>query len=266
MTRVNNGAISAYIINNMISALNVSASCAPYEDAGMENVQGSYRYLSYSSYPMFNGVISDKSIEKNPHQHFVDTTEFFSSKNVPFIWWWVQANPIPENVKTELERFNLQSLGTFLGVALKLDNLKSVENTTVIKEVTTEAEYQIFIDIVSQIFELNEAAKNDFTVLFGAYGHNGVFKHYLAYQEGQSASAVTAYVEDNVVGIYNCATLPQFQKHGLCTALIYNAVQEAKLKNCKYAIAQLMTTAMAKGLMEKMGFNVYCEIFPYSGG
>ncbi len=56
------------------------------------------------------------------------------------------------------------------------------------------------------------------------------------------------------------------QKHGLCTALGIKALEDAKAQGCKYAISQLMASAMAGGIAKKAGFQTYCEFLPFLGG
>ncbi|KTC77063.1 hypothetical protein [Legionella brunensis] len=53
------------------------------------------------------------------------------------------------------------------------------------------------------------------------------------------------------------------QKKGLCSSLAQTAIHDALALNCEYAISQLMATAMAKGLSERMGAKHYCRLLPF---
>lgn len=253
------------VISNLVNVASIAVKFSPHKGAGIENLQESLRFYSGSENPLFNGVFGDKDVADNPHQHFSEITQFFSSKNVPFIWWGISQSSLPQNIKSELDNFGFQSLGDCLGIVKELDDITpvSLPKNVKIKEVLTEEEYQDYVNITTEQFQILGSAKSDFGLMYKSYGPAGFFKHYLAYYEDKPVATVTSYINDNVVGLYCGATLPSAQKKGICTVLLMYAMLEAKKLGCQTAIAQLIAPGMAKGITEKLGFTTCCVLLPF---
>ncbi len=119
------------------------------------------------------------------------------------------------------------------------------------------------ISVVCDVFQLSDSIGRDLAEMYKSYGPDGKFTHYVGLQDNEIVATGTTYIDGKVVGLYNGATLAKVQKSGFCTALIQAAIKDAIKLNCEYAIAQLMTPGMAKGLTQKMGFKQYCNLLPY---
>jgi hypothetical protein len=156
-------------------------------------------------------------------------------------------------------------MGEFAGVLVDLREIKSQpqEKQITVREVQNEAEYRTFIEILGEGFQLSKEIQKDFFNLLSSYGEKGLFRHYLGYWDGQVGSAITSFPHEGVVGVYNGTTLHDFRKRGLLTALLQRALMDGKSSGCKHGIGQLMSTAMAKGACEKIGFKKVCQILPF---
>lgn len=185
---------------------------------------------------------------------------------MPFIWCWVQQEEIPTEIKQELDTQGFQFLGNFSGIAAKLDQIKLHavhDNKIKVRQVNNKEEYKKFIMIIGDVFQLSDSIKKDMENMYQSYGQNGEFKHYLGFYADEPVSALTSYIDGNVVGFYNGATLPKAQKKGVCSALAQHIIQDAIKDGCEYGVSQLMAPAMAQGLSEKMGFKNYCTLLPF---
>lgn len=254
------------IIDNLIQVMTIAAQYSSNNHSGVEDLDGSLRYCSGCEFPFFNGVFNNhrnsKLVIKDELEPIID---FFTDKKLPFIWWWTQQSEIPEEIKLNLDENGFQFLGDFLGIAAKLDEMEfsSTNNKIEIGIVSTHKEYELFLNIMCHVFQMSEFIKNDLKEMYQSYGPQGKFKHYIGYYLGEPVSTLTTYMDGQIVGLYNGATLADFQKNGICSALAHHAIKEAMALNCKYAVSQLMTPGMAKGLSDKMGAKTYCILRPY---
>lgn len=261
--------ITSNIINSLIDVMNIAVQYSGHNQAGIKDLNGSLRYFSGCEFPFFNGVFNNYN-NQAPYlkDNLASITHFFSENHKPFIWWWLQNTEIPSDVKSELDVNGFQCLGDYLGIAARLDqvNLNFNNNNVKINRVISSDEYNSFLDIICEVFQLSDSVKNDLGSMYQSYGTNGKFIHYLALYGNKPIATVTSYINGKTLGLYNGATLPNFQKNGACSHLIQNAIKEAMNQGCDYAVAQLMAPGMAKGLTEKIGFKHYCTLLPFFKG
>ena len=261
----NNNSIAISTINNLISLVIETIHYSSRKEAQTKQTNGSIQYFTGSDYPLLNGVFADKNIGEDYQHHFTKMTEYFSSKKVPYIWWWAHQSNIPETVKQELDSQGFQFIGNYYGISIDLNDMQPVVHSDkiTVKKVSTEEEYKTYLNVLSEVMQLSDSVTQDFAELFSSYGANGKFQHYLGYYDGTPASTLTTFTVDTTVGCYCGTTLSAFQKQGLCTAVATYALMEAKQQGCEYAVAQLMADAMAKGLTEKIGFKECCQMLPF---
>lgn len=258
--------ISGNIIDNLVKVMSIASKNSLHKASGIEEFNNSLRYFTGCEFPFFNGVFNHY---KNNELELIDnldkTTQFFTDHNTPFIWWWTQQTEIPTKIKTCLDMNDFQFLGDFQGVAANLNEIKCVtpDERIEIGVVNNEKEYQLFLDILCEVFQMSETVKSDLKAIYCSYGPQGKFRHYLGYYAGEPVATLTSYIDGSVVGLYNGTTLTNFQKHGLCTLLADFAIKEATLSGCHYAVSQLMAPGMAKGLSEKIGFQTHCQLLPF---
>lgn len=263
---MNNELIIKNIISNLIEVMSIATQFSTHAESGVKDLQGSFQYFSGCEFPFFNGVFNNYK-NKNPgiQDNLAEITEFFERKNTPFIWWWLHQSELPIEIKSDLDDKGFQFLGEFSGIAAKLDqvNLNFNADNIKIKCVENNEEYNIFLTITCDVFQLSDLIKKDLFDMYHSYGPNGKFIHYLGFYENEPVATLTSYKADKVVGLYNGATLAKAQKNGLCSILVQNAIKEAINLGCEYAVAQLMAPSMAKGLADKLGFKNYCSLFPF---
>lgn len=253
------------IISNLMGLMNVLSQSSSHQDAGINDQQGYLRYFTGCSYPFFNGVfnhnypsVSSGSIQSN--------LTFFAEKKSSFVWWWTNSTAIPAATKAELESNGFEFAGDFLGIASKLDEMSiaPIDNRIRIVTVHNAEEYQLFINIVCEIFQIPDTDKSNVMSMFQSYGDEGKFYHYLGYYLDQPVATLTCYIDQQkTVGFYNGATLPVARKHGVCSALSQYAAEKAMSLGCEYAVSQLMTSGMAKNLSVAKGAKTYCTLQPF---
>lgn len=261
-----NEVISSSIIDNLIKVVRIATQNALHKASGIEELNSSLRYFTGCEFPFFNGIFNDyKNNELALIDNLEKATEFFTDQDTPFIWWWTQQTEISTKIKACLDMKGFQFLGDFLGIAANLNEIKCAKpgERIEIGVVDNEKEYQFFLDILCEVFQMSETIKSDLKAMYSSYGPQGKFRHYLGYYESVPVATLTSYIDGSVVGLYNGATLANVQKHGLCSSLANYAIKEAISSGCQYAVSQLMTPGMAKGLSEKMGFQTHCQLRPF---
>lgn len=258
--------ITDKIINNMLSFFEKAIPLALHQDAGVNFIDQSMWYLSGSEFPLFNGVFNKTSLdETNTKSYFSNFTQFFLNQGTPFTWWWTSQEPVPTFIQQELEAHGFNSLGIYECLAVQLDTIQlmDIPDYIDVKEVSSAQDYDLFIQIIGDVFHLSEAIKLDFKNMLRAYGKNELFRHYLGYCDGQAVTTMTSYIKDDVVGLYTGATLEKFQKQGVASAVGQFAMADAIKNGCEIAVTQLMAPGMAKGVCEKMGAKTFGRLIPF---
>lgn len=263
---MDNNYLNQQIISNLIDFVKTATSFSSHNEAAVFEEEGSLYYFTGCEFPFFNGVFNNF---KNKNELIRDDLQkiinFFSKKRTPFIWWWIQQDNLPSEIKYELESLGFQLLGELSGIGTNLHNVNLDQSNDLIKvkSVENEADYRIFMDILSEAFEFNNSIKKDMTYLYNSYREDGKFRHYLGFYQDKPVSTLTGFIKDKTIGFYNGATLASAQKQGVCTALGQHLIRAALVGKCEYGISQLMVSGMAKGLSEKMGFKKHCRLLAF---
>ncbi len=253
------------IISNLISVMTAAVQFSDHEGAELDHLHGSLQYYSGCGYPLFNGIFHNYKQMPDASANLDTAIHYFSERAIPFIWWWLDQAAIPNDISHELGAKGFSHLGDFQLMAAPIEKTYSenISEKIQIKKIDNDQDYQIFLGIICEVFNLCDSIRQDFAAMYQSYGGHGKFIHYLGYIDGIPAATGTVFMEGNIAGLYNGATLPQARQNGLCSALIINAMREAKLAGCEYAVTQLMANAAAKSLCEKIGFKNYGCIKPY---
>jgi len=78
---------------------------------------------------------------------------------------------------------------------------------------------------------------------------------YLAYVDGQPASAALSFARDRVLGIFGTATLPAFRRRGLQSAIVAKAMNDGR-DNSDLVIATVEPGSISQRTFERLGFQV----------
>ncbi|MBX7133848.1 MAG: GNAT family N-acetyltransferase [Fimbriimonadaceae bacterium] len=70
--------------------------------------------------------------------------------------------------------------------------------------------------------------------------------------DGELASAMTLFVHEEIAGVYDVVTRPEFRNRGAATAVLTMALAFARERGCR--VAALQSHKKAVGLYERMGF------------
>ena len=223
--------------------------------AFQKNTDDSFYYSSGINYAPCNGVmhskdgvISEQAIER--------AFEFFHIRKLPFIWWTSSKN---------LEKKGFQFGGILKGIALDISNERKLNPPAAsllrVRIISAKEDLSAFASIAVKGFGMNLGLLEQFQAVHTAGMENGEQVHFLALFEDVPVGTATLSTSDSSAGIWNLATLSEYRKRGVGTALVASALAEAKKLHYKHVMAILMPKRMAWGLFSKLGFKEVCP-FP----
>lgn len=258
------------IIGNLINFIEFAGKIRlKHNNVLVKNSDNSLRLDATTQYPLFNGIFDFHNNENNLRMQLEDAITYFNTKQQPFAWWWLQNNPIPKHMEKILHETGFTSAGEYSGIMLDLLNFndyQALPSNVIIKPIKSNEDYETYCHILFETFQIQEPIKTEMYEMLQPSSVDLPFVHYLGFYDHEPVGIVTAYIEDDIVGLYCGATLPKARKRGVCTALIAKALQDAKLQGCKIALAQLMAKNMAARVTTSMGFKTACSFTPYVYG
>lgn len=231
------------------------AAFSPLPGADFQVNQQSLFYATGLDYAPCNGIVEKDLSRPLTNEEIDDAIRFFSSKNLPFIWW--------SSAKI-LESKNFQFGGILTGVALDLSKELPTQQEPVhikIKKVESIKDLQAFTSLAA-VFALTPKATQQWLDLNIALLQKNKQINFLAFYHEIPVGTVTLATEGPYVSIWNLVTLAEYRKRGIGTALVQAALQEAKSLKCDHAMAILMPKGMASGIFAKLGFKDVIE-FPF---
>lgn len=244
------------VMQGRLDGLRAGSVCSPLDGAIFQENEDNAFYAWGINYVCGNGVI-EKDVNRIPTDEEIDAAiEFFSSKNLPFSWW--------SSAKV-LEEKGFQFAGNLSGIALDISQElppkpEHIEHLT-IKIIDGEAEVLAFSELAGQASAMHpDAIEEWFSVNMGVMNQQEMI-HFMAYLDEKPVGTVTLSISPTAAGIWSLATLPEYRKAGIGSALVHAALVEAKRRDYSHVMAMVMPKGMSSGLFNKLGFKDFCP-FP----
>lgn len=89
------------------------------------------------------------------------------------------------------------------------------------------------------------------------------FSSYVGYVHGEPVSTTAIVPSDGVLGVYNVATLPAYQRRGYGEAIMRHALADAQQRHGNGRVI-LQSTPMGLKLYERMGFRTVTKVSVYA--
>jgi predicted transcriptional regulator YdeE/GNAT superfamily N-acetyltransferase len=251
------GALLQSVIQGRFDTFRSGSVCSSLPEAAFKETDQNYLYAWGMDYVCGNGII-EKNGERIPTEEEIDRViEYFSSKNLPFMWW--------SSAKI-LETKGFQFGGIFTGIALDISqgvpSKPTASSDLKIKIVESDTELKSFTNLAANAFALSPKATEQWLALNHSVMKKNEQVHFMAYLNGVPVGTASLSLAPSSAGIWSLATLPEYRKHGIGSALVHAALVEAKKHYHNQVMAILMPKGMAWGVFTKMGFKAVYE-FPF---
>ena len=211
----------------------------------------------------FNTVSAARLAGMDPRRRIQSALEWFGAVRRPFSWW-VGPESEPAGLGRLLEAAGLAAAETELAMSAALPTLRlpdiSLDGLDV-RRARTSAELADFARVVSgtppdflvaRFYELAAPA---------LLAVESPLRCYVGYLNGAAVATSELAIGGGVVGIYNVATLEDYRRRGIGTALTVQPLIEARAEGYDRAILQ--AAAGGVGVYRRVGFEPFGQIVEY---
>lgn len=226
--------------------------------AHFEKINTVYRSLTGIPHPYNNAVIGAPDSKHN-WDHFINQQlDYFKKSKIPFVWY-VDENSNQEFIE-KLKSRNFKDIGIFQGVIGSLNYpipSPEIPNDCQLERVENEKALYEFNELVCAVFEISGVSKEMYkNVLWRAMqGNKPTMSHWIARKESKVVATVSTLIQNEIVSFWNGATIPEFRRKGLSTALRCLALKDSTAKGCQTGASYLMAEGLALGICKKLGYK-----------
>lgn len=219
-----------------------------------------FRIKSPLKHPLFNNILKTNVVQ-DVHRFVDSIVNDYKSQQIPFLWRiWDHDEPV-EIGSVLLENGAQQIPGTIL-MAINLDTFQPL--TPPLPELTIQT-----IGMKRDAVNFSQCACTSFGIPKQFLEPIGELIHkedpnivnFVGYVDDTVVSTATLYYRNGIAGIYNVATLLDFQGKGIGMDIMTALLLKAKLDG--YHTAILHATPAGLRLYEKLGFSKYGEMKEY---
>lgn len=214
-------------------------------------------YFSDADFPLYNGVLEEDLGSDLKDSDIEEVVLFFKSRQRSFCWW-------TSSKKLESKGFKLGGImkGVALDISQRLPIPSAIPDGLKIKIVQTEAQLHEFCRICTAVPRMGTHMIKHYENVCGLTMKQNEQLHFLAYLNDIPVATLTLTLSNESAGIWNAATLAEYRKNGIFTALVHAALLEANKRQYYLVTALLMPKGMAWGVFQGFGFKEVCT-FPF---
>jgi len=220
-----------------------------------------------AAFQMFNAAFPSEPVETQAEleARLGMTRSHFEEHGRPWSFWccedWL-APDLRRRLSRTCEGFGLRLSSELAGMVterieppaprLPALDIRRVESTRTLEDFRTVGSICFHVPIVwfSEVFDENVAARRRFVCWVG-------------YRDGVPIATAATVACDDVAGLYNVATLPNYRGRGCGEAITRYAIAAAMREN-KVERAVLQSTSQGLSLYQRMGFETVTRILVYN--
>lgn len=206
--------------------------------------------------PILNPVIRTKFPEQHASKIIDQIKTFYTSRNVPWVWYVGKSKITPQLVH-EFEEAGLHLIESAPRMAIELNSFKPFKNEIRVREVLNQEDFKDWSIPIRSGF----GGKDDrFAELLSKIpcGPGKAIRHYIAYDQTVPVSGCTITLSQFGAKLDNMATSVHMQKKGFATALLSKALLDVKEAGSQFCFLDSSEDGLA--LYTKMGFQVLDEL------
>ena len=175
--------------------------------------------------------------------------------------WLIGPKTRPADLGTYLENHNFTMRYQMAGMAIDtaiLPEIVPVPKNITIKTVDSEPMIRVWAEVVSKALWNGNAFE---PCLFESMIYNPNYKFYLAFLKEEAVAASMVLLSNDIATIDMVATMPEYRKLGIGTAMVITPLLYAREKG--YETGVLQASSSGEPVYQKIGFDEYCRFTVY---
>jgi GNAT superfamily N-acetyltransferase len=262
--------ISEMIENHMLTCFSWVFS-SPH--SRVEDTPEFLRLTSDVPHPMSNFVFRTHFPSQEVGAKIDEMIGFFKSRNLP-VTWLIGSGCKPADIGQHLVSHGLTWEVDVGGMTIDLKVMNedlAVPEDLIIKQVQNKADMDQYLIPFGKGFEFPDVVVDGWRKMDSSHGFGKRLPrtNYVGLMNGLPVSCATLFKAFDLAGIYCVASVPEMRRKGAATALIVNALREARDEGYKTGLLQ--AKAMGASVYRRIGFvDQPCKISWYvwqpSGG
>ncbi len=207
--------------------------------------------------PFFNSAVKPRIPEDRVKDRIEEVTARARERHVPMMWQ-PGAAPQPKNIARYLLSAGLDTAGSAEGMALKVDDLKTMtpaEKEVVVKRVEDEADLRAWCDTSAFIFDFPDFAWGPWNRLHEAiFSPEGLpWRHYLAYVDERIVGTASLFSGSSAAAPASVGVVEGKRRKGVGTTLSIRCIADAK--ELGYTTVTLFASRAGEALYRRLGFR-----------
>lgn len=220
----------------------------------------SFRTQSPLPHPMFNNILRT-ALDSDAGASVSQIVHGYKERNVPFVWrLW--EHDTPADLGALLRENGGQPIDRSILMAIDLESFHPLTDPypgLTIQKVRNKQDAFQYAFCTSKAFGIPADFIDAVSEVMGKQDQN--ITNYVGVIAGEPKAISTIFYSNDVAGIYNVGTLPEYQGKGVGLEMMTTTLLKAKLDGYKTAI--LHSTPAGIRLYEKLGFSRYGEMQQY---
>jgi len=211
----------------------------------------------------FNGVLNSRFLLAGMDKKILETLQPFKERGLP-MRWYIGPSSLPLNLEQGLQRCGLRFSWSGPALAIELGDLRrptSKPKGLEIRQVNNPGDLAAWIGIFLRGAPAEVIERLTWAYTVSDYGRSLQVRLYLGVLEGKPIATTAMYHGSPAVAIKHVATLPEYQRRGIATALTLRALDDAHAIGKRYAAL----TSSAEGYLvyQRLGFQKVCRFTRY---
>lgn len=219
-----------------------------------------FRVTSSIPHPLFNNVLKT-NVEFDSKRFVKSIRKEYKKRKTPFLWrLWDHDKP--KDIETLLMKNGGQKFQSTTLMAIDLDEFDPFSERPpelMVQTLKYGADARKFAECTCTTFGIPNEMKVPVTEIIEMQDQN--IGNYIGYIGSTAVGTATRFYSNGIAGIYNVATLPQFQGKGIGMEILNSLLLDVKQDG--YQTVILHATPAGLRLYEKLGFQAYGEMKQY---
>lgn len=210
----------------------------------------------------FNGVVRAQLSEAQVDQVIDDVAGRFRERNVPHLWF-LNVDSRPPNLEQFLLAHGWVRLREGVGMAIDLSAIAEPfppPPDLTIEQVVDEEGVRLWGTFHRYLEnDQRDEPRERLYISLGLVGDQPL-RHYLARLGGEPVGALSLFLGQEAVGIYNVEVAQARQRRGVGTAMTRAVLEEAR--SLGYHVGVLGPTRESRSMYERLGFVLHRQALP----